>query len=234
METWMPVFPARTTRKHRYATYVNLTGTSGAMASHVFSANGMFDPDITSTGHQPMGFDQLVLSYNHYTVTSARMIATFHNNSVTTPNISVSVNGSSTPVTVATDLVEFGLGDHTVLERVSVAGSVKTLESKVSIKRFEGVDDALDVIELRGSSAANPAEQTYFHVQTWDPGAITTALIVEVIIEYTAVWTEPRVLSASLRAAFQKLLRDSDPVVVPVSTCPSLCETKSSSFLPWR
>jgi hypothetical protein len=210
METWMPVFPARTFRRHRYGTYISLAGTSGAVASYVFSANGMFDPDITSTGHQPMGFDQLILSYNHYTVVGARLTATFHNNATTTPNACVSVNGSVTPVTVATDLIEVGMNNHTVLGQPTGSDSVKTLEAKVSIKKFEGVDDPLDVIDLRGSAAANPAEQTYFHVQTWDSNLVTTSTIVEVIIEFAAVWTEPRVLTPSLRLQMQNLLRNEE------------------------
>jgi hypothetical protein len=210
LERWMPVFPARTKRWHRYSTFVSIAGTSGAVATHVFSANGMFDPDITSTGHQPMGFDQLILSYNHYTVTRARITCTFRNNVATTPGVAIRLDGSSTPVTVATDFLEAGVINHTSLERSAVSGSIKTLELAVNIAKFEGVDDALDVVDLRGSSAANPAEQTYFHVLSWDPGAVTTSTIVEVLIDYEAVWTEPRVLTASLASQFSRLLRSEE------------------------
>jgi hypothetical protein len=176
------------------------------MATYVFSANGLFDPDITGTGHQPMGFDQLMLSYNHYTVTRARLVVTFHNLAATTPNVSVKVDGGSTPITVPDQLVEWGLLNRTSLERVAVAGSVKTLECKVVIGRFEGVDDPLDVIDLRGSVAANPAEQTYFHIQTWDPNSVTTSTIIDVQIDYVATFTEPRVLTESLAKQLKRLI----------------------------
>jgi len=62
----MPIFSAKTTRALRYSDYFQLTTTSGAVSTYVFAANGLYDPNITGTGHQPMGFDQLLQFYNHY------------------------------------------------------------------------------------------------------------------------------------------------------------------------
>jgi hypothetical protein len=219
MARWAPVFPSRTTRRLRYATNLTLAGSSGVMASHVFAANGLFDPDVTGTGHQPMGFDQLILSYNHYTVTEARLVATFHNNAASTPCISLKVDGSATPITVADQLIEWGLNEHSVLEAKGSQGSVKVLESRISIARYEGVQDCLDVMELRGSAASNPSEIVYFHIQTWDPGAVTTALIVDVTIEFTATFTEPRVLSESLMNQLKRMIVNDEKCPRSSSTC---------------
>jgi len=69
----------------------------------------MYDPDITGTGHQPAGFDQMMLSYEHYIVTRARIWATAHNGtSNTSPNFAIAVRAAATPVTVATQLLEDG------------------------------------------------------------------------------------------------------------------------------
>jgi hypothetical protein len=203
---WMPVFPSRTTRKLRYSSSFYLAGTSGVVATNVLSANGLYDPEITGTGHQPMGFDQLMLSYNHYTVTQARLICTFHNLAATSSVVSVKVDGGSTPITVVDQILEWGLNNHSVLEAKGTYGSVKVVESKVSIARFEGVSDVLDVQELRGSVAANPAEQTYFHVQSWDNAGVTTNILTEIVLEYTAVFTEPRVLSESLVSQLSRMM----------------------------
>lgn len=45
--------------------------------TYSFIANGMYDPNITGTGHQPMGFDQMKIFYNHYVVHKAHIKVTF-------------------------------------------------------------------------------------------------------------------------------------------------------------
>lgn len=214
-ELWTPVFPARTTRKLRYSTSVSLSSASGAVASYVFSANGLFDPDITSTGHQPMGFDQMMLSYNHYAVTSAKLIATFRNTTTTASSVSISVSPDSTPRTEIERILEFGMLNKDTLEFKGVTGSIKTLESACSIKKVQGVRDVVDVVELQGNSAANPVEQTYFHVQMWDAAGGTGSATVDILIEYNAVFMEPRVLSQSVSKALSKLIIADEKAVGP-------------------
>jgi len=205
-ELWTPVFPARTTRMLRYSTNFTLSSASGVVASYVFSANGLFDPDITGTGHQPMGFDQLMLSYNHYTVTRAKITAVFRNTTSSNPTVSISIQPGPTPITVIDQTLEFGMLYRDVLEMKGVSGSVKTLDAGCSIRKVQGVSDVVDVTDLMGSATANPAEQTYFCVQMWDTSAITGSCIVDVIIEYKAIFLEPRVLSQSLVRTLGALL----------------------------
>lgn len=50
-----------------YSDLVNSASTTSP-GVHNFSANSLFDPDQTGTGHQPRGFDQLKLLYNRYKV----------------------------------------------------------------------------------------------------------------------------------------------------------------------
>lgn len=58
--------------KLRYATAIAIdSGTT--IASHTFSANGIFDPDITGTGHQPLLRDEYNLLYLHYRVLSSKI-----------------------------------------------------------------------------------------------------------------------------------------------------------------
>jgi len=53
----------------------NLTLDPGAglITSHVYSCNSIYDPDITTTGHQPMGHDQWSKIYRRYTVLSSKI-----------------------------------------------------------------------------------------------------------------------------------------------------------------
>lgn len=58
-------------RKLKYSTDIQLNATAASIDVHVFSANGLYDPDVTSTGNQPRLFDQYMALYNHYTVVAA-------------------------------------------------------------------------------------------------------------------------------------------------------------------
>lgn len=49
--------------------YSEFTVSSASVLHNVtFRLNSLFDPNYTSTGHQPMGFDQLAALYNRYRV----------------------------------------------------------------------------------------------------------------------------------------------------------------------
>lgn len=214
-ERWSPVFPSRTTRKLRYATSVSISA-GATPGTHVFSANGLFDPDITGTGHQPMGFDQLMLSYNHYHVLNASINVLFRNLAGVPLNIAIRVDPDATPVTSPSSIMEYGLLNADVCDTQNVSGSVRRLTESVSIRRIQGVDDVLDVTELGGSAAANPSEQTYFHVLAWDPQAIGGNMYFDVVITYTAVFTEPRNLTPSQVVALQRALEI--PIRFPLRT----------------
>lgn len=210
MERWMPVFPARTKALLRYADTAGLTGTSGAVATYVLSANGLYDPDITGTGHQPMGFDQLMLSYNHYAVIKSKIFVTFRNDSsASQPTVLIGLHADATPITVPQRILEFGLCNSTTLEFKGVSGSTKSLEMSCDIKKFQGVQDVTDDTELHGTAAANPAEQTYWHVQLWDSGGLSNTSRIDFVVEYEAWFLEPRELTESLRtqqSAFNRIL----------------------------
>jgi hypothetical protein len=64
----------------RYGEQVTLNPGSGSNASYVFAMNGLYDPNITGTGHQPYGFDEYCAAagagpYNRYTVVKSRLHA---------------------------------------------------------------------------------------------------------------------------------------------------------------
>jgi hypothetical protein len=208
-ESWAPVFPVRTTRKLRYSTAVAVSTPSGTIGGYNFSANGLFDPDITSTGHQPMGFDQLMLSYNHYCVLTARISVNFKNQTAATrPAVCLRVSPDTSFPSQSGDLIEYGLFNSEALEGKGVYGSMKRITESVSIKRIQGVDDVLDVAVLQGNAAANPVEQTYFQLLVWDSNGDTSSVGCDVVIEYTATFLEPRLLTPSQAALLRRAFSD--------------------------
>jgi len=197
-EPWTPLFKNKVTKSLRYSTSVSLGAASGAVSTWVFSANGLFDPDITSTGHQPMGFDQMMVSYEHYTVLRSNIIVTFRNLATSPVTCSVSVAPDATPITVIDRILEFGMLNTRTLEAKSVSGSVETLETRCDIGKVNGVRNPIDVSILRGDAATNPTEQTYYMIQCWDAAALaTTSVVADVIVEFVASFSEPRQLTQS-------------------------------------
>lgn len=196
-EPWMPIFPATTVRKLRYSTSVALVATSGVVVSQVFRANDLFDPDFTGTGHQPMGFDQLMLWYNHFTVMEATITVSFKNTLTVPGTCSLRVDGDSTALTVIDRILELG---GCVFDTLGGFGdTTKKLVLRADIGKLQGVNrSALTAdVSLQGSSSASPVECTYFHVQYWNSSGVTSSCYADILIEYTAHFCEPRNLTPS-------------------------------------
>lgn len=201
----MPLFPVRKKCMLRYADYFALTSTAGAVASYVFTCNGLYDPNVTGTGHQPAGFDQMMLSYEHYCVVRSRIGCTFLNTSTTTaPTVSVSLEAASTPRTIIGEIIEDGMIKTVRLYGAAIAGSMATLNLACDVAKFGGVRQLLDNPEYHGTVAANPTEQSYFHIQCFANNGDTSVVQVEVVLEFEAWFIEPRNLSQSLKGELMK------------------------------
>lgn len=189
----LPLFGLRTRRRLRYAESVPLSGAAAVVGNYVFSANGLFDPNITGTGHQPMGFDQMMVFYNHYTV--IRSVAKVHITNTSTPatHVGLSIQGSSTVTTDYRSLLENGQIVYTTLTPQLLYGANCELKAAVNTASFQGIDNAMDDPDMRGDSASNPVEQLYFVLTTWcTTGAIATANQADVVIDYDCIFHEPR------------------------------------------
>ena len=61
----------------RYNTRSSFGWTTTGFGAYVFNLSSLYDPDYTSTGHQPTGFDQWMLIYNRYRVYNVKVHAIF-------------------------------------------------------------------------------------------------------------------------------------------------------------
>ncbi len=200
LERSMPVFPPRKRAYLTYHTNIDLfCGSSGVVGNYLFAANGLYDPDITGTGHQPMGFDQMMVFYYHYTVLSSKITVSARNNGTNPGYAAVSRNGSSTAVTVSDDLVEAGNIEYRLVNTTSAVPNHVTIKLDMDISKFSGVDDLLDDDTYRGDSGSNPTDLEYFHISWWSPfTASSFTCNFDVVIEFEAMFTEPKKPSASL------------------------------------
>lgn len=182
--------PTKFTTKMRYVEQYSINpGASGLCASYVFSANGLYDPNITSTGHQPRGFDQLIQIYDHYVVTGSKITIRTCAPSTETSNyiIGVALRDGPTTDTDPNDYLEGSYNKWRIVP--SGSNGVTKIVQKASVGKFLGRNNVLSDSQLKGSASGNPTEQCYFHVwasslELTDPGAIYFVAEVEFILTF--------------------------------------------------
>ncbi len=105
--------PARYRTRLRYAD--NLTLTTGTLqlfgSEYTYRLNSLYDPDFASTGHQPLGFDQLSVWYDKYLVTRV--------------NVELTI----------TDPSQDGLAFAAAIRPTSAAGSIQSVAYNVAAER---------------------------------------------------------------------------------------------------
>jgi len=198
-----PVFPVRTKKMLRYSDSFQVATGAFVAGNYVYSANGLYDPNITGTGHQPMGFDQIMLYYNHYVCTKARITVKFRNQDADdTVTVGIRLHASPTPNTDPFQIMESGQCVSEKLLQSGVAGSACTLTASMDIAKFAGKKFLVDDNDQAGTISANPNEQSYFHVFAYNNESINVVnWFMEVVIDYEAWFIEPRVPSLSLTKA---------------------------------
>lgn len=70
-------FPNEIITKLRYCDLLTLHSVNGAMSVNYFSANSIYDPDITNAGHQPMYRDNFASIYDLYVVLGCKITVHF-------------------------------------------------------------------------------------------------------------------------------------------------------------
>lgn len=190
--------PTVFTTKLKYSEIVSLASqaTAGLASAYVFSANGLYDPNITGTGHQPRGFDELIALYNHYRVIGSKITVRMswgHSDHGIVAGICLL--GDYSVQTNQSDYTENGNNVKTVIG-TNDGYNIGTVSYKTAPHKFLGMK--YDEDNLRGTSSANPTEQAYYHVYFSPLNNITsTNLTMEIDIEYISQFFEPKVLTQS-------------------------------------
>lgn len=189
------VFPLNYRTRLRYYDTIDLGVIGSSPVGYVFAANGLYDPDITGTGHQPMGFDQLSVFFQHHCVLNSTIRVTFANmDNATFFEGAVAVQRSSTVLGSYPRLIEAGNVVHTYGGAIAGGGGPppNTISQRVNVAKWQGVPIPMDDDTLKGATNANPTTLIYFVV--YAVGPVTTSnghLFISAQLEYDAVFTEP-------------------------------------------
>nr|AGA18379.1 hypothetical protein [uncultured marine virus] len=176
----------------RYSDQFSIDATAaGTPGTYIFSANGLHDPNITGTGHQPRGYDQLMAMYRHYEVLEALIeVWADPSDSTAAGLLTLSVRSSNTPVALRDDMIEH----RTAITKAMApsGGGPGVIYTKIAVKpsQFLGLksDDT-----VRGAEGFNPASPVYFHVNTMRlAGGDQDEVFCQARITYKVKLSEPK------------------------------------------
>lgn len=191
--------PQKYTTKMVYSDNIVINAPSAFAADYVFSCNGMYDPNLTGIGHQPRGFDQLMLMYDHYVVIGAKIVVRFDNSQNTKPVMAgIMVLDRATPNTTILDWQETATCKKQFIQG-SGGTSTGVITYSINPNKFLGRSKPLADPTLKGTTAANPTESCAFHVGVWAADASTDLSAVDAVvqIEYMCVLIEPKIVASS-------------------------------------
>lgn len=187
-------FPLIRFAKLRYYEEILINPTSGSVSAVGYRANGMYDPLHSTGGHQPMGFDQLMLLYDHFEVYGSKITASFLPNG-DQYHCGVYIDDDPTAPGGITQIME-QRGTNTKFMATTATRPTVAVKRYSQIKTYGKPARGSD--SQKGSASADPTESTIF--QVWaagvggaDPGAV----IVLIEVEYFAKFSELRTLAQS-------------------------------------
>lgn len=168
-------------------------------SSYVFRLGSLYDPDVTGTGHQPQGFDQMTALYYHYIVDRVDIEVEAINNSNTVDAfVGLSVDRTGTAIT---DLRQIGEDPIGKVKWLDILGSGKascTWKKTVYPGRFLGVSNPHSEDDLWGSVTANPNQGVFMqlHAESTD-GTSTASIYFNVKLTFYTTWREKRSVALS-------------------------------------
>lgn len=191
-------FPRLLKFKHRYSTKSNVTA-AGTLSSVQFRCNGMYDPDYTAVGHQPLYFDQVGAIYNHFYVLRAQIKFTIVPQGTTAqyPYRASAVILDDTSVPVSLDDIAEQKGATTKLCTGGLNPSKEVLTLTYDAQKYWG-NNLLANSRQRGSTSADPSEQSFaaLVIAPLDNSSTCTLHVLTEIM-YTAIWCELKPISGS-------------------------------------
>ena len=160
----------------KYVEYKANASVTTVAEFNTWSMNGLYDPNITGTGHQPRFFDQYMALYGVYCVRGAKITAEVYGSGATGLMVANCVRASAhapsveSPVTLAEQ-------SNSILTTQSINEGSRRLTMYRSCADILGVskDDYLADNTHWGDVSSNPTHQCYFSVAQQSADQSTTA-----------------------------------------------------------
>ncbi len=175
---------------------------SAAGGYYTFSLNGVYDPDVTGTGKQPIGFDQLSAMYYSFRVIKADVAVSFINNTTTHGIVAGCYAGYTGFLPSDPDSWEVQRNARTLhLAPSTVAGCKGMIRTRYMPNEVLGVTKKVyeSDMDYVGNSSMNPPRQAYLQLflRTTPGAGATGAANYYIRIGYTVICSNPVALPMS-------------------------------------
>lgn len=178
--------------------------SAGTIQSQNFSANGLYDPNVSLGGHQPLMFDMMATLYNHYVVLGAKITAHFWTedaagNYGVVVGIKVNDDTAIAPTGGIQNIIEHNQPYNKYRMLRMNSGGEKTItivKNWFSAKKFFGLPKGVtnNRTDIGSVVTANPTEQAYFTLYVGHPDGATDIAPINwmVKIDYVTLFSEAR------------------------------------------
>lgn len=192
-------YPDNMLVRMKYTTEVSLNPPNSGIANHIFSFNGLYDPDITGVGHQPYGFDEWMALYNHYCVVASTCSMWPRSQGSPDAYFVIRLTPDSTPAGVTlSEITEQTPLQWGANQASLYYGGVPLKAPWHSTRNIFRVKDPIAKDSLSGDAGTNPADQQYWICTVASAnGEDAPSFVLHVEIEYSVKFYERRLLPQS-------------------------------------
>uniref|UniRef100_UPI004047167E hypothetical protein n=1 Tax=Flavobacterium sp. TaxID=239 RepID=UPI004047167E len=176
-----------------HESFVLNPGTAGLPSSYVFRSNSTYDPDVTGTGHQPRGYDQIMAMYQFIAVREAQIEVWFIPRDGAPVIVSINSNGSTQFNPTRNDMMENKTSVFATAGGISASDpSYLTLR----VKPWQLAGTKISENDYKHPVGSNPVISQFFNVigmpmETTDSGNIDCVARITFHCEVTEPITPP-------------------------------------------
>jgi len=196
-------FPS-TSRVHlRYVDVVPLVSTVGAMAKFSYYTNGLYDPQVSVGGHQPMGWDQGIGYYNNAVVLKSRITVNFAWNNTAATALAPVIVGIEKHATgtsgLYTDWTSYRESGYPTRELAVLAVRPVSVKESFDHMQYLKEDPRGSLAETANFATGNPVRTAIytFFIQSVDKATTSGSVQATVVIDYDVEFSSPKQIAAS-------------------------------------
>lgn len=188
--------------KYNESVTFGAAAVAGFATGYQFRLNSLFDPNLSGIGHQPRGYDELMAIFEKYTVVNAKITATFLQDTTVPSIVGIRLaDGTTSLITDKKTAVENGGCRWKYMGSANGGQTRTTVSWNVNMKKHKGLKSIVGNDDYTLTASQNPASADQVLGEIFvAPVSVSDThgrVLVDVIIEYAGVFTEPKVLNES-------------------------------------